>query len=139
MDNPKKSATTAQFESYRKADIMTANRETILLMMYEGAIRFLKQAIDAAEHQNLVDQRRLIGKSQGVVNELRATLNFEKGQEIASNLESLYDFITNRLIRGSLENSVQPLNEALKVLETLHFAWQEAIQSLRKERTQADK
>jgi flagellar protein FliS len=124
-------------DAYRRADVMTANRETILLMMYSGAIRALKKAIESLEKNQRLEKAKQINKTQEIVNELRSTLNFSVSPEIAQNLDSLYDFITQRLITGNLANDAKPLNEALNVLVTLNGAWEEAIASLKKEKTQA--
>ncbi len=120
------------FETYRKTDVFTANRETILLMMYAGALRFLKQAIQAAEEGNLSEKGKWIGKTQEIVNELRSTLNFEAGADIAHSLEALYVFVSDRLLMGGSNRDVKPLKEALGVLTTLNSAWEEAIAQIKK-------
>lgn len=125
--------------AYRTTDIMTANRETILLMMYAGAIRFAKQAIAASEQGQMGEMSKMILKVQEIVNELRSTLNFEVGGEIAKSLEMLYAFITQRLLQANLDRKPEPLREALKVLETLNEAWEQAIESLKKDKSQLEK
>lgn len=124
----------AWVETYRKTDVMTANRETILLMMYAGAVRFLKKAIEANDTNRIEEKGRYIVKTQEIVNELRATLDFEVGGEIANNLDKLYDFITGRLLGGNLNRDSRQLREALNVLATLKGAWEEAVQSLKNEK-----
>jgi len=125
-------------ESYRRTDLMTANRETILLMMYGGAMRFLKQAIEAGEANDFILMNKMVAKTQEIVNELRSTLNFEVGGDIAKNLEMLYGFVSDRLLQGCLEKQVKPLGEALGIIQTLNEAWEQAIASLKKERAQAE-
>ncbi len=115
---------------------MTANKETVLLLLYEGAIRFLKQAIDAVEAKKASDKAKYILRTHEIVSELRAGLNFKIGGDVAPNLERLYDYIADRLVQGNIKNETQPLFEALKVLTTLHEAWETAIASLRKESSQ---
>lgn len=125
MDNP-------AHKAYRRTEVLTANRETILLMMYAGAIRFLKGAIEAGEKGDTAERNRLVSRVQTIVGELRATLDFKVGGDIARNLERLYAYVTNRLMTGTLEQSLDPLREALNILETLNTAWEEAVASLRK-------
>ena len=127
--NPKNKA-----DAYRRTDVMTANRETILLMMYAGAIRALKKAIEAVETGNRLEKAKHLSRTQEIVNELRANLNFEISQDIAKNLDMLYDFITQRMMKGNLDNDVKALQEALGILQTLNSAWEEAIASLKKEK-----
>lgn len=126
-------------EAYKKTDVMTANRETILLMMYAGAIRFLKKAIEASETKNIEEKAKYIHKTQDIVNELRATLNFEVGGDLAQSLDSLYAYIMDRLLQGNLQKNTELLTEALNLLITLSAAWEEAIASLRKEKIQNTK
>ena len=120
------------FESYRKTDVLTANRETILLMMYAGAMRFIRQAKEAPE---VLERTRLVGKAQEIISELRSTLNFEAGKEIATQLDALYGFILMRLSQGCIERKDAPLDEALTILGTLNEAWEQAVSAVRKEKT----
>ncbi|MFM8270628.1 MAG: flagellar export chaperone FliS [Pseudomonadota bacterium] len=119
------------FNAYTKTGVMTANRETILVMLYDGAIRFLKLAINASQSNDLPEKNRYVGKTMDIVNELRASLNHKASEEVAANLEGLYEFIQERLLKGSIENDTTPLNEALNILTTLREAWDSAIQSLK--------
>ncbi len=137
MSNPNKKAGV---NAYRQNEVMTANKETVLVLLYAGAIRFLKQAIEAVENKKIADKAKHLLRVHEIVTELRAGLNFEAGGgEIAKNLERLYDFITDRLTQGNLTNTVPPLQEALSVLTTLHEAWEQAIALIKKEKASAEK
>jgi len=131
MSDPKRKSGV---NAYRQNEVLTANKETVLLLLYAGAIRFLKQAIVALEQKKLTDKAKYLIKTQEIVGELRAGLNFEVGGDIAVNLERLYDYVIERLVLGNLQNSTQPLNEALNVLNMLNEAWEEAVALLRKEK-----
>ena len=130
----KKNPFQAQLSTYRNTEVMTANREAILLMLYAGAARFLRQAIEANEKKDYPEKSRLVGRTQEIINELRSTLNFKIGEEIATALESLYDFVTDRLLKGNIENSTLALTEALNIITTLQSAWEQAIESLKKDK-----
>lgn len=138
MDD-KKPKPPPSLNAYRRTEAMTANRETILLMMYAGAIRFLKSAITAAEKNDVGEKTKYIMKVQDIINELRATLNFEIGGDVAKNLELLYAYIAQRLIDGTIEKEPKQLNDALGILVTLNEAWEQAIASLKKDKTQVSK
>ncbi len=129
MDSPSDKKRTL-IEAYRKTGVVTANKEAVLLLLYSGAVRFLKQAITATETQNIEERTRYILRTQDIVNELRASLNFQIDHEIAEQLDALYGFITHRLLMGNLEKKTIYLEEALKILTTLHEAWESAISSL---------
>ncbi len=103
--------------------MLTASREKLLLLMYAGAIKFLKQAIDAGTRRDTVERTRLIGRTQDIINELRATLNFEASSEIATELDRLYAFITAALLKATQTSEQKHLDDSLKVLTTLNEAW----------------
>lgn len=119
------------FQQYKKTEVMTASKENILLMLYDGSIRFLKQAIEASKGDNLPEKNTFVGKTMDIVNELRATLNHKAGQDLAVHLEELYDFVLDRLLKGSVENNPKYLEEALSVMSTLRDGWNEAIKKVK--------
>ena len=125
---------TSGIDSYRKTAVTTASRETILLMLYAGAIRFLKGAIEAAERKDIAERSRLIAKVQAIVTELRSVLDFKIGGDIAIELDRLYAFVTTRLVSATIQQNTDHLREALKVLETLQIGWEEAVASLKKQK-----
>ena len=127
--NPKRGV-----NAYKQADVMTASRETILLMLYEGAIRFIRGGIEAIEAGKVEERSRLFLRAQDIVTELRCTLDFKAGGDIAENLERLYEFVTDRLIQANVGNKAEPAKEGLKVIQDLHQTWIEAISSLKKEK-----
>ncbi len=125
---------TSGIDSYRKMAVTTASRETILLMLYAGAIRFLKGSIEAAERKDIAERSRLIAKVQAIVTELRSVLDFKIGGDIAIELDRLYAFVTTRLVSATIQQNTDHLREALKVLETLQIGWEEAVASLKKQK-----
>lgn len=120
-----------QLDLYKRTEVITSNRETLLLMMYSGALRFLRLAIDAITKKSVEDRHRFIRKTQDIVNELRANLNFEIGGDLAKNLDNLYEYVTHCLFEGNRQNEVKPLEDAYSVLKTLNDAWESAISSLK--------
>ncbi|MGE4131752.1 MAG: flagellar export chaperone FliS [Bdellovibrionales bacterium] len=121
------------YQKYKETSVQSASREKILLMLYEGAIRFVKQALAAIDRNDIADRGINIGRAFDIVNELNNTLNHEAGGEIASNLEQLYMFITEQLTKSNATGSKEPLLHALRVLETLYSGWVEAIEKIKRE------
>lgn len=126
MSNPNRS------NAYRQAAVTTASPEQILLMLYEAAIRNVRKAMDSLDSKDLAGKGVFIGKTHDIINELTNTLNFEIGGDIAKNLERLYTYMTDALVKANLENSKEPLQEVLKMLESLLGAWKDAVQQVRK-------
>ncbi len=123
------------YQKYKETSVVSASREKLLLMMYEGAIKFTKQAIKAAETKNIADRCNYIGRAYDIVMELNNTLDHKIGGEIAKNLEQLYMFITEQYTKANINGSPEPLKNALKVLETLYEGWVGAVEKMKQEAT----
>jgi flagellar protein FliS len=115
---------------YKQMAVKTANRGQILLMLYEGAIKNVKLASQAIERKDVAAKGLYIGKAHDIINELTATLDFEIGGEIARNLERLYNFMVEQLVKANVENSKEALASCQKVLETLLEGWRVAVQQV---------
>ncbi|MDP8224540.1 MAG: flagellar export chaperone FliS [Candidatus Lernaella stagnicola] len=113
----------ANFASYRTTNVSTANRLKLLIMLYEGAIRFCSQAQQAMHNKDLAAKGQAISKSLAIINELRSTLDHSQAPELSQNLERLYDFINDRLIKANIGNDIGALMEAMKVIKILYSAW----------------
>ena len=100
-------------------------------MLYSGAIRFLTRAIEASKSGNKAKKCENLTRTQRIVCELRATLNFDSGGELAQRLEALYGFVTRQLIEGVMEEDSQGIEEALKILIDLNDAWEQAVAQIR--------
>jgi flagellar protein FliS len=120
------------YQKYKTTSIQSAGREKLLLMMYEGAIKFTKLGIQAAEEKRIADRGMNIGRAYDIVMELNNTLDHNVGGDISKNLEQLYMYITELYTKGNLSGSPEPLREALKLLETLYDGWQKAVEQLKK-------
>ena len=124
---------TNPYQKYKKTSVESAGREKILLMLYEGAIKFTKLAIKAAEEKKIADRGINIGRAFDIVMELNNTLDHKVGGEIAANLERLYLFIMDEYTKGNISGKPEHLRAALKVLETLYAGWVGAVEKLKKE------
>lgn len=118
---------------YKQTAIKTANRGQLLLMLYEEAIRNVKKASLAIDKKDLVLKGKAIGKTHDIINELLNTLDHEIGGKIAEELERLYNFIIEKLVKANVENSKEHLLASQKILETLYSGWKEAVASVTNE------
>jgi flagellar protein FliS len=123
------------YNKYKQAAVTSASREKLLLMLYEGAIKFTKKAIIAAENKDIQARCENITKAYDIVLELMNTLDFKVGGEVAENLEQLYMFITDELARANITGKTDHLKNVLKILETLYEGWKEAVEILKKKET----
>lgn len=121
------------YQKYKNTSIQSASREKLLLMLYEGAIRYVKRAIIALEKNDRAERGLNIGRTYDIILELNNTLNHEASREIATNLEQLYMFITDQLTQANIKGERPPLDNVLRILETLYAGWSKAIEQLKKE------
>jgi flagellar protein FliS len=121
------------YQKYKNTQIQSASREKLLLMMYEGAIKFTKMAITATEQKKVAERCVNIGRAFDIVLELNNTLDHKVGGEIASKLEQLYMFITEQYTKANITGQTEPLKAALKILENLYEGWKLAIEKIKKD------
>ncbi len=121
------------YQKYKTTSVQSASREKILLMMYEGAIKFTKLAIRACEEKKIADRGMNIGRAFDIVMELNNTLDHRIGGEISKNLEQLYMFIMDEYTKANITGKVQHLNNAIKILENLYGAWVGAVEQVKKD------
>lgn len=120
------------YQKYKTTSIQSASKEKLLLMLYEGAIRFTKLGIQAAEEKRIADRGMNIGRAYDIVMELNNTLDHKVGGEVAKNLEQLYMYITEQYTKANLSGDPAPLRDVLKILETLYDGWKKAVDELKK-------
>jgi len=116
------------YNQYHNNQIATASREQILLLLYDGAIRFCKQAKKAIEEDDTPSKGRFIGKAMAIITEFSNTLDHEIGGDIASNLDGLYNFMLKELTTANINNDPKPIDTACTMLCELRATWAEAIE-----------
>ncbi len=123
---------------YQQNQVQTASSEQILLMLYEGAIRFTKQARMAMEEGDRITKLEKVSRAMAIITELSNTLDFETGGEIAENLDGLYAFMTRELTRSNIENNPEPLQTVIDLLSELHEGWVQAVDIAKGEASGSD-
>lgn len=121
---------------YQHNQVMTASQEQILLMLYDGAIRFCRQALVASEAGKVGDKLGRIAKVFAIVTEFSNTLNHEIGGEIAADLDGLYHFILRELNKARTDASGEHLRVVERLLVDLRATWGEAVEINRREQGQ---
>ncbi|MGZ3707788.1 MAG: flagellar export chaperone FliS [Bdellovibrionota bacterium] len=114
-------------KQYKQMSIKTANRGQILIMLYEAAIQNVKKATDAVDRKDLPTRGMAIGKAHDIINELLNTLDFEVGGQIARDLERLYNFMIDQLLKANMIGTKENLQTVQKLLETLLEGWRQAV------------
>jgi flagellar secretion chaperone FliS len=110
-------------DQYRRNQISTSSQGRLILMMYEGAIKFTTLAGESMTNGDLANQGKYIQKAHDIVNELSLALDFKKGGDVAPRLESLYQFALSQLTLANIKSDIKPLQAVLNILNPLLEAW----------------
>ncbi|BER91316.1 flagellar export chaperone FliS [Atrimonas thermophila] len=117
-------------ESYQMSAVNTASPVRLIVMLYDGGIKFLKMAELLYEEREAEKARRMIVRVEKIILELMASLNFEQGGEIALNLLELYQFMLKECAEVDEENHREKINGLLKLFSGLREAWMEVEKKL---------
>ncbi len=118
-------------KQYRQTQIETAPKEEILLMLYDGAVRFLHQAKEGFAEKNIEKQHNNITKVQNIITEFESTLDMEAGGEFAKNLFNLYEFMSAQLLIANVKKDERALDTVIKHMTSLRDTWREAIKNFK--------
>ncbi len=116
----------AYMNQYQNTHIQTASPEKILIMLYDGAIRFCRQAMQAMDDGNKEVQNEKITRVLAIVGEFAASLDHKIGGEIATDLDALYMFMIRELTRANVEKDRKALETVEELLSGLRDTWVEA-------------
>ena len=118
---------------YLKNQIETSSPEQILILLYDGAIKFLNQAKIGIQNKDIELTHNNLIKAQNIISELRDTLDMEIGGKLANNLYALYNYFNRRLVQANLKKEIEPVDEVLEHLRGLRDTWKQAIIKKREE------
>ncbi len=107
-------------DTYKETTVATQNRSRLVVMLYEGAIKFMKLAIEELAAGNYEAKGRYLIKAQNIINELNAVLDMEKGGQIAANLRSLYNFMNNNLAQANIKRDPELIRQVIELAEELN-------------------
>jgi flagellar protein FliS len=109
--------------AYQDTSVSTQNNGRLIVMLYDGAIKFLRLAIKEMEADNHEAKAKYINKAVDIINELNTILDLEAGGEIANNLRQLYCFMTRHITQANIKKDPQALQEVITILEELNQGW----------------
>lgn len=109
---------------YKKTEVMTADRVKLIILLYEGIIKFNNLAKNAIRIKNIQERNKYINKSMAIISELLNALNKEAGGEIAINLEKLYFYMLEQMIQANSKNDAEPLNIVNKLVAEVKLGWE---------------
>lgn len=108
--------------TYRQTEVQSRTPLELVVMLYDGALKFLNQAREAIDRGDIATRRDATTRAMAIVNELQSTLNMEAGGDVAVRLDELYTFVNGRILQAATEG-VAPIDEATRVLAMLRESW----------------
>jgi len=119
------------YQQYQQQSVMTASPGELVVMLYNGCIRFIKQAMECINNKDLVGAHTAIIRAQDIIVEFMSTLDMK--YEISHNLLALYDYLHRRLVEANINKDVTMLEEVLTFVTELRDTWAEAVKITRKQ------
>tara|TARA_B100001123_G_C15315266_1_gene1025912 strand:- start:1756 stop:2256 length:501 start_codon:yes stop_codon:yes gene_type:complete len=122
-----------KLNAYRVNAVGSASPGSLVVMLYDGAIRFLGAALRAFEHDDPLDFNLTIHtnitKTQDIIRELNNALDLENGGELGQNLTSLYYYFDQRLQEANIKKDREGIEEVLSRISELRDAWNESLEN----------
>ena len=110
-------------QAYIQTSVTTRDQGDILVMLYDGAIKFMNMAKERLAANDMAGKGINITKALNIIEELLNTLDIDKGGPIAENLRNLYTFCTNRLVMANIKKSPEMIDEVIKIVTGLRAAF----------------
>ena len=105
--------------------VLAADPHKLIVMLFDGAIVALSQAMQHIAAGNVPAKGKLISQAISIVDRgLRASLDKKAGGELAGNLDALYEYMTIQLVKANLSNDVAKITEIQNLLKDLKGAWE---------------
>jgi flagellar protein FliS len=128
---------SSQLNAYKKNQINTTSSEHLVLMLYEGARKFIRSSIISLENGDIEAANHNLLRAQNIISELMSGINYNAG-EIAKNLFDLYEYMHFQLIQANLKKDRQQAEEVLDMVEDLRTVWVQIMQGRSSQEAMSD-
>jgi flagellar protein FliS len=113
-------------EAYYQTHVQSRSPLELVVMLYDGALRFLDQAAEAMDEGDMVTKATAMSRAFAILAELQNTLNVSEGGELARQLDALYGYMNDRLVDANTQRSSGPIRDVIRLLQPLRDAWSQA-------------
>jgi flagellar protein FliS len=110
-------------KTYERIQTEGLNQKQLIVMMYDGIIRFLKEAGGSIEKENFDEAHQRFDRARKIVFHLLSTLNLEAG-EIAEKLKALYIFLIEKITEANLKKERRIIEELIPIVENIKSGWE---------------
>ncbi|MCQ2011620.1 flagellar export chaperone FliS [Sporolactobacillus sp. STSJ-5] len=114
------------YKVYQKNSVLTASPGELTLMLYEGCVKFIKQAKIALENGDYAEKNDKLQKAQAIITELMVTLDDK--QPVSKDMMRMYDYIHRRLIEANIKNDSKIIDEVEKLVFDFRNTWKEVLE-----------
>lgn len=115
------------YAAYNNNKVLTASPAELTLMLYDGAIKFCNIAMVAMEKKDIEKAHVHIIKTEKIITELKATLNFK--YPVAKDFDNVYTYLMDRMIEANIKKDKDILEEVLNHLRGIRGTWKEVMKS----------
>ena len=120
----------SNYKQYNQVQIKTANKGKLIVMLYQGAIKFMKKALLLMEKKDMEGKGNCLIRSQDIILELLYALDqkmLDSGNDLALNLQRLYLFSYRQLVQANVQMDPKPIKDVIGIMENLLEAWENVI------------
>ena len=117
------------YAAYQKTNVNTASQGRLVVLLYEGAVKHLKAALNLFDENESIKPGNIeqfgihLQKTQAIITELQVSLDMDKGGDIARNLMSLYVFFNEELMDATISHNKAKIEFILTKVDDLADAW----------------
>ncbi|RYL95799.1 flagellar export chaperone FliS [Sporolactobacillus sp. THM7-4] len=125
------------YQAYKQNSVLTATPGELTLMLYNGCIRFIKQARVAMSKKDIKGKNIYLQKAQAIIRELMVTL--DQKQPVAKSMLQMYDYIYRRLIEANVKNDSNILDEVEGLVADFRDTWKKVMEITQKSQPKRDR
>jgi flagellar protein FliS len=115
--------TASHSAAYKQQSILTATPGQLVVMLYDGCLRFLNQAAHAMREGNGPETDARLQRAEAIIDELLSTLDLEQGGVIASRLQGIYVFCSRHLLEARAARDPEMIDRVAELLAELRDSW----------------
>ena len=118
-------------KSYQSASVETSSPGKVILMLFDGALRFMEAAQKGFDEEDIVKRNEAIHnnltKAQNIILELQTSLDLEKGGDFAKTMYGLYGYMHQELSQANVKKDKAPIENVVNHLNEIRNAWEEML------------
>ncbi len=111
------------YNAYQKTDVLSVSPGELIAKLLVGAEGAVKKGLDAMRQGRTAEKGEQFGRAIAILGELQASLDFEKGGDVAANLNAIYEYCIREILFGNMKNDPDKIESVLKTLEPIVDAW----------------